>query len=306
MKGIRIGTRGSRLALAQANWVKSRLAEHEPKLVVEICIIKTSGDRFVDTPIQNIGGKGLFTKEIEQSLLDNEIEIAVHSMKDLPTRLPQGLAIAAVPKREDPRDALVTRNGHLLSELPPGRTLGTGSIRRRAQLLYFRPDLSVRPIRGNIDTRLRKLDEGEIDGLVMAVAGLKRIGCAERISEYLAEEICLSAVAQGALGIECRDDDAIRRRFAFLHDPATHAEVTAERALLDLLGGGCHLPVGARARVTGEDLRMTAAVASNDGNRLCRGAIVGSAGAAAEAGRRLAEQLLRDGADQLLASGLGA
>lgn len=301
MTRIRIGTRGSRLALAQAAWVKARLTEHEPELAVEICIIKTSGDRFAETAIQNIGGKGVFTKELEEALLQNQVDIAVHSLKDVPTQLPNGLAIVAVPKREDPRDVLVTRTKGLLSELPQGSILGTGSLRRRAQLLNFRSDLSIQPIRGNVDTRLRKLDEGVVDGLVMAAAGLKRIGCAERIGEFLADDVCVSAVAQGALGIEARDDESIRRQWAFLHDETTHAEVTAERALLDRLGGGCRLPIAAHAQVAARELGMAAVVASGDGSRMCRGEITGPAGAAVELGRRLAERLLTQGADQLLA-----
>jgi hydroxymethylbilane synthase len=299
---MRIGTRGSRLALAQANWVMARLVEQEPTLAVEIRVIKTSGDRFVDTPVQDLGGKGAFTKEIEEALLQNEIDIAVHSMKDLPTQLASGLAIVAVPKREDPRDVLVTRTECSLSRLPTGATLGTGSLRRRTQLLHYRGDLSVQPIRGNVDTRLRKLDEGQVDGLVMAAAGLKRIGCAERIGEFLADEICVSAVAQGALGIEARDDDGMRRKIAFLHDPVTDAEVSAERALLDRLGGNCRVPIGAHAQVVGDELKMIAVVGNNDGTQLCRGDITGAAGASVELGRRLAEQLLSRGADRLLAS----
>ncbi len=302
MTRLRIGTRGSRLALAQAHWVMARLAEQEPAFGVEIRVIKTSGDRFVDTPVQALGGKGAFTKEIEEALLQNEIDIAVHSLKDLPTQLANGLAIVAVPKREDPRDVLVTKSQCSLAGLPTGATLGTGSLRRRTQLLHYRGDLSVEEIRGNVDTRLRKLDEGQFDGLVMAAAGLKRIGCAERIGEFLADEICVSAVAQGALGIEARDDDGIRRKIAFLHDPVTHAEVNAERALLDRLGGNCRVPIGAHAQVVGDELKMIAVVGNNDGTQLCRGDIAGAAGAAVELGRRLAEQLLSRGADRLLAS----
>ncbi len=302
MTRIRVGTRGSRLALAQANWVKTCLISHEPQLTVELCIIKTSGDRFVDAPIPNIGGKGVFTKEIEEALLQNEIDIAVHSMKDLPTQVPNGLAIVAVPEREDPRDVLVTSTKKPLGKLAPGATLGTGSLRRRAQLLNFRADLVIQPIRGNVDTRLRKLDEGQVDGLVMAAAGLKRIGCPERIGEFLADDICLSAAAQGAIGIESRNDDSFRRQLAFLHDEATYMEVSAERALLDRLGGGCHVPIGARAQIVSGELKMTAAVVSSDGSRLCRGHIIGAAEKAVELGRRLAEQLLIQGADRLLAS----
>jgi len=181
MSGLRIGTRGSALALAQASWVKRQVEEHEPSLAVELRVIKTSGDRFLDTPIQNIGGKGVFTKEIEDALLRQEIDLAVHSLKDLPTRLPLGLALAAIPAREEARDVLVTRDGSTLAELAAAARVGTGSLRRRAQLLHYRSDLSVLALRGNIDTRLKKLDAGEFDALVMAAAGLRRIGRADRI-----------------------------------------------------------------------------------------------------------------------------
>jgi hydroxymethylbilane synthase len=301
MSRIRIGTRGSALALAQSNWVKSQLEQHYPETEVELRIIKTSGDRFVDTPIQNLGNKGAFTKEIEDALLGGGIDLAVHSMKDLPTELPRGLAIAAMPKREDPRDVLVTRERNGLDDLPPGTAVGTGSLRRKAQLLHHRADLSVVPIRGNVDTRLRKLDEGLVDALVMAAAGLKRIGRADRISEFLDDEICVSAVAQGALGLESRQDDALRERLAFLHDPATSAEIAAERAMLDRLGGGCHVPIGARATITGRELKIIGVVASVDGNRLCRCEITGAADQATELGDRLAKELLSQGADKLLA-----
>lgn len=305
MSRIRIGTRGSALALAQSNWVKSQLEQHYLETEVELRIIKTSGDRFVDTPIQNLGNKGAFTKEIEDALLGGEIDLAVHSMKDLPTELPRGLAIAAMPKREDPRDVLVTRERNGLGNLPPGTAVGTGSLRRKAQLLHHRADLSVVPIRGNVDTRLRKLDEGLVDALVMAAAGLKRIGRADRISEFLADEICVSAVAQGALGLESRQDDALRERLAFLHDPATSAEIAAERAMLDRLGGGCHVPIGARATVTGRELKIIGVVASVDGNRLCRGEATGAADQATKLGDRVATELLSQGADKLLAGFAG-
>jgi len=301
MSRIRIGTRGSALALAQSNWVKSQLEQHYLETEVELRIIKTSGDRFVDTPIQNLGNKGAFTKEIEDALLGGEIDLAVHSMKDLPTELPRGLAIAAMPKREDPRDVLVTREGNGLDDLPPGAALGTGSLRRKAQLLHHRADLAVVPIRGNVDTRLRKLDEGLFDGLVMAAAGLRRIGRADRISQFLGDEICVSAVAQGALGLESRQDDALRERLAFLHDPATSAEIAAERAMLDRLGGGCHVPIGARATMTGRALKIIGVVASVDGKQLCRGEATGAADQATELGDRLATELLSQGADKLLA-----
>ena len=302
MTRVRIGTRGSALALAQSTWVKEQLLQNEPALEVEVRIIKTRGDRLIDTPIADLGGKGVFTKEIEEALLRNEIDLAVHSMKDLPPQLPAGLIIAAVPKREDARDVLVTREKRAFADLPSGATIGTGSLRRQAQLLHKRRDLSVLPIRGNVDTRLRKLDEAQVDALVMAAAGLKRIGRAECIGEYLADDVCVSAAAQGALGIESREESAVCEHVRFLHDPVTCSEVAAERALLDCLGGNCYVPIGARGRRAGSELRLTAIVASPDGRRLCRSEVCGHADAAAELGRRLAEELLKQGAAELLAA----
>lgn len=302
MSRIRIGSRGSMLALAQANWVKQQLMRRYADLEVDLTIIKTRGDQFIDRAIDAIGGKGVFTREIEEALLRKDIDIAVHSMKDLPTELPAGLAIAAVPVREDARDVLVSRNRQGLKALPRGARLATGSLRRQAQLLHCRADLSLVPIRGNIDTRLSKLDAGEADALVMAAAGLKRIGRAERVTEYLPDEVCVSAVAQGALGIEARDDGAMVALLAFLHDAGTNAEVAAERALLERLGGGCHVPVGARARVEGDTLRMIGVVASPNGKSLCKGIIEGKSTIAREIGRRLAEQLLKNGGAKILTS----
>jgi hydroxymethylbilane synthase len=277
------------------------LRQHR-EIEVELRVIKTSGDRFVDVSIPEVGGKGVFTKEIEDALLRGEVDIAVHSMKDLPTELPDGLAIVAVPEREDARDVLVTRSECQLGELPAGARVGTGSLRRRAQVMYHRADLIVVPVRGNIDTRLRKLDEGEMDALVMAAAGLKRIGRENRVGEYLSDEVCVSAVAQGALAVQARDDAAIRDLLGFLHDADASTEVSAERALLARLGGGCHVPVGARARIAGDRLKMIAVVANPDGSGLCRSEIAGPARDAGQLGRRLAEQLLQQGADKLLTS----
>ena len=302
MKRIRIGTRGSALAIAQSNWVKAQLLENQLAVEVELQIIKTSGDRLIDTPIQDLGGKGVFTKEIEEALLRDQIDVAVHSMKDLPPDLRDGLVIAATPKREDPRDVLVTRAKVAFVDLPDATTIGTGSLRRGAQLRHSRRDLVIKPIRGNIDTRLRKLDEHQVDALVMAAAGLKRIGRADRIGEYLADEVCVSAVAQGALAIETRQHSSVRDCLAFLHDADTYSEVAAERALLDCLGGDCRVPIGARARLDGEDLRLIGVVVAIDGRRLCRTEISGPASAAAELGRRAAEELLNQGAGDLLAA----
>lgn len=305
MNRIRIGSRGSALALAQANWVKRQIERHLRGARVDLSVIKTSGDKLVDRPIAAVGGKGVFTKEIEDALLNDDIDLAVHSMKDLPTDLPAGLIIAAVPRREDPRDVLVTRDKTLFKDLAAGARIATGSLRRQAQLLHCRRDLSVVAVRGNIDTRLRKLDQGEIDALVLAAAGLKRIGQEARITEYLTDDICISAVGQGALAIETRDDAAMRESFKFLHDDAAGAEITAERSLLARLGGGCHVPVGARARVEGETLKMIGVVASPNGKALCRALIEGKSTIAREIGRRLADQLIRAGGNKILAAASG-
>ena len=302
MRSLRVGSRGSTLALAQAHWVRARIEERRPESKIELVVIKTSGDRFTDASLQAIGGKGLFTKEIEEALLRNEIDLAVHSLKDLPTEMAQGLTLVAVPEREDARDVLVTRERTSLDRLPAGARVGTGSLRRRAQLLYHRPDLSVEPIRGNVDTRLKKLDAGEVDALVMAAAGLKRIGQGARIIEYLSSDVCVSAVAQGALGLQARAHDARNEEWAFLHHPPTAAEVTAERSFLSCLGGGCQIPVGGRAMVAGDEIKMIGVVASPDGKSLKRGERSGKFVDAAKLGAELAEELLRAGADRILAS----
>lgn len=301
MKLVRIGTRGSALALAQTAWVEAKLQARYPEAKIESVIIKTSGDRFVDTAIQAMGGKGVFTKEIEDALLANEIDLAVHSMKDLPTELGAGLTVAAVPAREDPRDVLASRGAKKLSELSSGATIGTGSLRRRAQILHHRPNLSVVPIRGNIDTRLKKLDAGQVDALIMAAAGLKRIGREDRIVEFVPQEICVSAVAQGALALESREDDSLREQLSFLHHEVTFSEVSAERSFLRRLGGGCYVPVGARATVAGNELKIVGVVANPDGSSLCRGEIAGRVDTASELGRELADRLLHQGADKILA-----
>ena len=300
MKSIRIGTRGSTLALAQTAWVKGKLKEKFPDARIETILIKTSGDRFLEASVQAIGGKGIFTKEIEDALLKNEIDIAVHSIKDLPTDLSAGLVVAAVPHREDPRDVLVSTGAKKLSDLSAGAKIGTGSLRRTAQLRHYRRDLMIVHIRGNVDTRLKKLDQGECDALVMAAAGLKRIDREEKIAEYISNDICLSAAGQGALGLESRENDSIREQLSFLHDPATFAEVTAERSFLNRLGGGCHVPVGARGVAQGEKFRLLGVVANPDGSSLFRGETSGCVAHAEELGRELAERLLSQGAQQIL------
>jgi hydroxymethylbilane synthase len=296
---IRIGTRGSALALAQTEWVKRSLEERYPDLRVETVTIKTSGDRFLAAPIQAIG-KGIFVKEIEEALLGNEIDLAVHSMKDLPTETTAGLTIAAIPEREDARDAWVGRSHGLLKDLPAGARIGTGSLRRKAQLLHYRRDISVVPIRGNVDTRLKKMDQGEVDGLVMAVAGLNRLGLGERVSEYLAPEICLAAPAQGALALQSRDGDHAIGLAAFLRHAPTMLEVAAERSFLKRLGGGCQLPVGAHAWADGAGLRLMGVIAHPDGQKLFREEVAGPAESAERLGESLAERLLTLGADKIL------
>jgi hydroxymethylbilane synthase len=301
VKSLRIGTRGSVLALAQANWVKGKIEGQWPDAAVTLEIVKTGGDRFVEASLQAIGGKGVFTKEIEEALLRGEIDLAVHSMKDLPTELTPGLAIIAVPEREDPRDVLVSRGDVRLSDLPAGARIGTGSLRRRAQLLHYRGDFSVAPIRGNVDTRLKKLDAGEADALVVAAAGLKRIGRDDRITEFLSEQVFVSAVAQGALAVEARDDNLLREELEFLHDIPTDLEVQAERGLLKRLAGGCHVPVGARAKVYGELIEIIGIVADPGGHELCRAELAGLAVKAEELGKELADRLLSQGAQKILA-----
>ena len=296
---IAIGSRGSALALWQANWVRDHLLAdgHD----VEIRVIRTSGDRMAQAPLQQSGVKGLFVKEIEEALLDESIDVAVHSLKDLPADQPTGLIIAAVPKREDARDAFISKTGAGFSDLPAGARLGTSSVRRQSQLRYLRPELEIVPIRGNVDTRLRKLDEGQCDALVLAAAGLIRLGFEHKIHDrFSADQIC-PAVGQGALAIETRaSDKTIREVMASLDDPKSHQAVRAERELLRRLGGGCSVPIAAHATTNGESLSIDAVVASPDGIRLVRASASGSIADPEEAGRAVAEKLLSLGASDIL------
>ena len=296
---IRIGTRGSKLALAQAHWVGRKL-EEGTGLRVEIVAITTRGDRFLDLPVTALSGKGIFVKEIEEALLRGEIDLAVHSLKDLPSEFPRGLGLAAILERENPADVLVSRSHLRLKDLPRGATVGTGSFRRQAQILHYRPDLHLRPVRGNIDTRLKKLEKGEMDALVMAAAGLKRIGCEDRVTEYLSPEICVSAAGQGAIAVEGREGHWASLRAAFLNHPPTAAEVTAERAFLRRLGGGCQIPVGALARLGDEHIRITGVVADQEGTRLFRDEVSGAKDQGERLGETLAERLLEMGAGGVL------
>jgi len=300
-RNVVIASRGSRLALIQAEWVKSQIESAYSSLTVSIEEIKTTGDSILDTALDRIGGKGLFTKEIERALLDESADLAVHSMKDLPTELPDGLTLGAVTRREDPHDALVAGGPVNLDSLPEGARLGTGSLRRRAQALYVRPDLDVRDLRGNLDTRLRKLDRGDFDAMIVACAGLKRMGRAERITQVIPYSVMLPAAGQGALAIEVRCGDKLAGELtAVLNDPATEAAVTAERAMLARLEGGCHVPIGAIAEVDNGILRIKGVVASLDGAKVIRTEEESPLDKAADVGRRLAERLLAMGADRLL------
>jgi len=292
-----IATRGSQLALWQAHHVAARLVELGHECRIEI--VKTTGDQIADVPLAQIGAKGLFTKEIEEALLGRRADLAVHSLKDLPTELPEHLVLAAVSEREDPRDALV---GCKLAELPHGAGVGTSSLRRAAQLRRVRADLEIQPVRGNLDTRLRKLDDGLYHAILLAAAGLKRLGWGGRIAEILEPDVMCPAVGQGALAIETRSSgpgfDAART----LDHAATRAAVTAERGLLAALGGGCQVPIGAHAVVEGERLRLLAVVASPAGNALVRLDSEGLAADAARIGGELGERLLAAGARQILES----
>ncbi len=298
---LRLGTRGSALALWQANWTKGALEMRWPDLAVELVPIKTTGDKILDVPLAKIGGKGLFTKEIDEALLDGRIDLAVHSMKDVPFQLPDGIDFGAIPEREDPRDAFIS-NGPKLQELQPDATIGTSSLRRQVQLRHRFPGLRLEMLRGNVDTRLRKLAAGEFDGIILASAGLKRLGHADRITQILDDDIMLSAVGQGALGIVCRtSDEATRNLLGVLDDSSTRIAVTAERGLLRALGGSCQVPIAGKATLTGGGLTIKGLIASLDGKRVIAQESQGAADRALELGMQLGEKLLSMGAGEILA-----
>ncbi len=298
---LRIGTRGSQLALWQANWVKEQLIRKHPDLDVEIHTIKTTGDKILDVPLAKVGGKGLFVKEIEEALLERSVDLAVHSMKDVPTELPDGLGIVAVSEREDPRDAVLGRNKTPILELPQGAKIGTSSLRRQAQLFAARPDFAIEPLRGNINTRLRKLKEGMYDAIILAMAGVRRLGWDKEVTEVVDPGIMLPAIGQGALGIEARlDDDASLERIAFLNDDVTSSCVAAERAFLHRLEGGCQVPIAAYAVRKGEEVLLTGLVGSVDGTRIIKDSDRGPASGAAKLGDTLANRILEAGGREIL------
>lgn len=297
---ITIGTRGSQLALWQAAYVKKRLNSHFPDLEISLQIIKTTGDRIQNRSLVGLG-KGVFTREIECALLDGTIDLAVHSMKDLPTKLPNGLCIGVIPSREDPRDVLVSASGLTLEELPENAQIGTTSPRRRAQLNFLRPDLSVVGVRGNLDTRLRKLQETDIDGLILAAAGIKRLVGEETITEYFEVDKMVPAPGQGALGIEIRENDGEVREFLRrINDGDAELAVVTERAVLSRLGGGCQVPIGVHASIKDGELKIIGMVADYDGKQRVVAQDVGSPKQASRIAERLATSLLSQGASELL------
>ena len=300
-KVVRIGTRASALALWQTEWVVDRLRSLHPHVRFEIVEIRTTGDRVRDRPLFQAGSVGLFVKELEAALIDGEIDVAVHSLKDMPSRVTPGLAIAAVPEREDPRDALVSRLGLTIDALPQGARVGTSSRRRAAQLLALRPDLEILDIRGNVDTRLRKAEAEPYDATVLAVAGLVRLGREGRITQVIPPEVMLPPAGQGALAVEIRaDDEETHALAAALDHRETRQAVTAERAFMARLGGGCHVPIGAYAVVDQDHLWFRGLVSSIDGQIVLRGGCRGPADQPEALGSALAEDLLAKGAAELL------
>src|SRR5271156_3043695 len=304
MPKLRIGSRGSQLALWQANHISAllRARGHE----VEIEIIHTTGDKITDVPLAMVGtkgglGKGIFTKEIEEALAAGHVDLAVHSLKDLPTGLPSGFEITAITERQDPRDAFCSQLYSEIEELPQGARVGTSSLRRQSQLKAIRPDLDIPPLRGNVDTRLRKLEQGEYDAIILAASGLKRLGKTELIKQIISAEIMCPAAGQGALGIEIRAGDAAtRQHLEFLNDPAARAATTCERALLNRLGGGCQVPIGALAEMRNSKLHLEAIVADPDGSKLLRESGDGNLDDPEALGNAVGETLLKRGGDEIL------
>jgi len=298
---IRIGTRGSKLALWQARWVQSRILSLDPDATVELNTIKTIGDKILDVPLAKIGGKGLFVKEIEEAILDGRVDLAVHSMKDMPSELPEGLVIGAVPKREMPVDVLLSRENRSLSELPDGARIGTSSLRRAAQLLALRPDVNIIPLRGNLDTRIRKLDTENLDAIVLAAAGVRRLNLQDRVTEYLDVELMVPAVGQGALCIEARrGDETLQPILNAMEDLETRLTVTAERALLARLEGGCQVPIAGHGILEQDRLHVTGLVADLDGKTVIRDSLEGPPQDAQRIGTELADVLLKKGAKEIL------
>ena len=301
IRKVSIGSRGSPLALWQANWVKDLLLKQHSDLKVDIQIIKTSGDKIQDVPLAKIGGKGLFVKEIEESLLKRNVDFAVHSMKDMPINFPINLCIACVAKRENPFDALISRNGIKLEDLPKGAKIGTGSLRRISQLLNYRPDFELIPLRGNLETRLKKLDTEGLDAIILAAAGLIRLGWDNRITEIISPDILLPAMGQGAVGIETRKNDVENQiLLADIDDENTHYALDAERALVSQLDGGCNVPIGAFATLDADQITLKGLVASLDGKTLYKKEMTDIKTNAIAMGRKMGDELIGMGADRIM------
>ena len=301
-QAFRIGTRGSKLALWQANFISNLIFDKYPELHSEIQIIKTTGDTMLNSPLSEIGGKGVFVKEIEEGLLSQKIDIAVHSMKDVPTILPEGLCIGAVAKRHDPRDALLSKNGLTLTQLPEGTRVGTGSLRRASQLLHYYPGISIVSIRGNVDTRVKKLKESsEYDAIVLALAGLERMGLGEEVTEIISSEVMLPAPGQGIIAIECREDDEeVLEVLRGINHSETEKQAISERAFLLRLAGDCNVPVGCYAFVSEDSINLSGVISSPDGKVLIKKETSGPIDEARQLGGQLAELILNDGGDKIL------
>ncbi|MCP3876363.1 MAG: hydroxymethylbilane synthase [Desulfobacteraceae bacterium] len=300
-KNICIGTRGSQLALWQANFIKSEIEHLFPELGVELNIIKTTGDRITDRPLAMVGGKGLFVKEIENALLNNDIDLAVHSMKDMPGELPEGLIIGAIPERENPFDVLISKNKSLLADYKKGAKIGTSSLRRASQIKHVRPDVTIESIRGNLDTRINKLKSGEYDAIVLAAAGLRRLDQAHEITQYLDDTLMVPAVGQGALCIETRaNDHAVSPIMKKLDHYESRICVTGERAFLKQIEGSCHIPVACFGKIVDDHVVFTAVVASEDGKELIKEQITSSLDQVERAGFSLANQVLEKGGKKIL------
>ncbi len=298
---VRIATRRSPLALWQAEYVKTALEKIHPNIRIELVKMVTQGDKILDTPLAKVGGKGLFVKELETGMLQGEADIAVHSMKDVPVEFPKGLHLAVICPREDPRDAFVSNRFASFDSLPEGARVGTSSLRRQCQLRARRPDLQILDLRGNVNTRLKKLDDGQYDAIILAAAGLIRLGFQQRIREFLTVEISLPAIGQGAVGIECRtDDDDIHELLAPLNDETTHIRVTAERAMNNRLEGGCQVPIAGYAELEGDGLWLRGLVGHPDGAPVIKSEIRGKAAQAGALGTALADDLLTRGAREIL------
>jgi hydroxymethylbilane synthase len=305
-KHIKIGTRGSLLATTQSTWVKNQIEAAHPGVSVELVIIVTKGDKILDVPLAKVGGKGLFVKEIEEALLRRDVDLAVHSMKDVPSELPEELHLGIIPLRENPHDAFISTGYATLADLPQGATVGTSSLRRRSQLAALRPDLEIVDLRGNLDTRLRKLEEGQFQAIILAAAGLNRLGMSSRATGYSTAREMLPAVGQGALGIELRKDDAeLLEGLAFLNDAKTTVAVSAERAFLFRLEGGCQVPIGAFAEVNNGRVELTGLVASVDGKVVLKDSISGPVEEAQKLGTQLANKILEMGGKEILAEVYG-